>query len=181
MSFQEALGNLLLLTVGGNDTTRNALSGAVQALSERPDAYARLAGDPGLIASMAAETLRWQTPIAHMRRTATRDVELGGKTIRQGDSVVMWYASANRDEEMFERPGDFVVDRPNARRHLAFGSGLHRCVGARLAELQLQIVWEEILKRFGRPEVVAEPVRTHSVFIRGYESLQVMIPARACD
>ena len=177
MNLQEALGDLLLLIVAGADTTRNSISGSLYALSSRPGSYRRLAEEPGLITSMASETLRWQTPVAHMRRIATRDVELGGKTIRKGDSVAMWYASANRDEALFEDADDFVIDRPNARRHLSFGAGIHRCVGARLAELQLTILWEEILKRFDRIEVAGEPVRTHSVFIRGYEQLPVMIPS----
>lgn len=178
MDLREALGNVLLLIVGGNDTIRNALSGSVLALSERPASYARLAGQPDLLPTMVCETLRWQTPLAHMLRTATRDVELGGRTIRKGDSVAMWYASANRDETVFDDPDEFLIDRPNARRHLAFGSGVHRCLGARLAELQLQIIWEEILNRFGRMEVVADPVRTHSVFVRGYEALEVVVSRR---
>jgi cytochrome P450 len=175
MDLHQALGNILLLIVAGADTTRNSISGSFHALSSRPEQYRRLRAEPDLIPSMVAETLRWQTPIAHMRRVAARDVELEGKTIRRGDSVAMWYASANRDEALFEHPDDFLIDRPNARRHLSFGSGVHRCVGARLAELQLAILWEEILKRFGRIEATGDPVRTHSVFIRGYEALPAMI------
>ena len=179
MDMDEALGNVLLLIVGGNDTTRNALSGSVLALSGQPAAYARLAGEGGLLTTMASETIRWQTPLAHMRRTATRDVELCGRTILEGDTVVMWYASANLDETVFEDPHTFRIDRPNARSHLAFGAGVHRCLGARLAQLQLEVVWEEILKRFAWIDIAGRPVRTHSVFVRGYETLPVVIPPAA--
>jgi cytochrome P450 len=111
-----------------------------------------------------------------MRRTALQDTEVGGKHIKKGDRVVMWYVSGNRDEEMFEKPNEFIIDRPRPRTHLSFGFGIHRCVGMRLAELQLKIVWEEMLKRFDRIEVVGEPKRIYSSFIKGYESLPVRIP-----
>ena len=134
---------------------------------------------PSLIPSMVSETIRWQTPLAHMRRTATRDLEFGGKTITKGDKVVMWYVSGNRDEEVIDEPNAFIIDRPRPRQHMSFGFGIHRCVGNRLAELQLTIIWEEIMKRFPTIELVAEPTRTHSVFVKGYETLPVVIPARA--
>ncbi|CAN0320911.1 unnamed protein product [Discosporangium mesarthrocarpum] len=126
---------------------------------------------------MVSEIIRWQTPLAYMRRTALQDTELGGKQIKAGDKVVMWYASGNRDEEAIERANEFVIDRDKARQHLSFGFGLHRCMGNRLAEMQLRIVWEEIQQRFSFVEVVGEPQRVYSSFVKGYTSLPVKLHA----
>jgi len=171
----EFLGNLILLIVGGNDTTRNSITGGVVALNQNPAEYDKLINDQSLVPNMVSEIIRWQTPLAYMRRTATQDTELGGKLIKKGDKVVMWYVSGNRDEEVIDQPNEFIIDRPNARHHLSFGFGVHRCMGNRLAEMQLRIVWEEILKRFERVEVMGEPVRVQSSFVKGYAELPVQV------
>ena len=178
MNQMEYLGNIILLTIGGNDTTRNTISGSLYALNKFPDQYDKLRADPSLIPSMVSETIRWQTPLAHMRRTAKSDIEFGGKKIREGDLVVMWYVSGNRDEEVIARPNSYIIDRERPRQHLSFGFGIHRCVGNRLAELQLRIIWEEIMKRFPDIRVLEEPTRTYSTFVKGYESMHVVIPRR---
>ncbi len=173
----EFLGNLTLLIVGGNDTTRNSMSSGLWALNKHPGEYDKLRADHSLIPGMVSEIIRWASPIIHMRRTALADFNLAGKQIREGDKVCMWYVSGNRDEEAIERPNEFIIDRKRARQHLSFGFGIHRCVGNRLAELQLTILWEEIMKRFPKIEIQAEPTRIYSNFIHGISALPVRIPA----
>ena len=171
----EYLGNLILLIVGGNDTTRNSITGGVLALHENPGQFTKLRSNLNLIPSMVSEVIRWQTPLMHMRRIATRDIELGGKTIRKGDKVVMWYLSGNHDTAAIDQPNEFIIDRTNPRYHLSFGFGIHRCMGNRLGEMQLRVLWEEILKRFSKVEVIGEPERVLSNFVRGYSALSVRL------
>jgi len=177
MEPMEYLGNLILLIVGGNDTTRNSLTGGVLALNESPEEYDKLRADYSLIPNMVAEIIRWQTPLAHMRRTALEDTILNGKHIKKGDKVVMWYVSGNRDDSVIPDADKFIIDRTKARNHLSFGFGIHRCMGNKLAEMQIRITWEEIMKRFKNIEVVAEPIRNRSAFVKGYTELMVKLEA----
>jgi cytochrome P450 len=173
------LGNLLLLIVGGNDTTRNTMSGSVYGLNIYPDQYDRLQADPSLVTNLVPEIIRWQTPLSYMRRTATVDCELAGRQITAGEQVLLWYLSANRDEDVFGSDADqIVLDRANADRHRSFGYGIHYCMGSRLAELQLRVLWEEVLARFERIEVQGEPERTLSTFVNGYATLPVQVTRR---
>jgi cytochrome P450 len=172
---EQFLGNILLLIVGGNDTTRNSISGGVMALNQYPDEYQKLRQNPALIPNMVSEMIRWQTPVIHMRRTALQDYELGGKLIKEGDKVVMWYLSGNRDESVFNDADRLIIDRRNARAHVAFGFGVHRCMGNRLAEMQLRVLWEEIMKRFHKIEVVGDTLRLPNNFIRGIKEVPVRL------
>lgn len=169
------LGNILLLIVGGNDTTRNSISGGVIALNQYPDEYQKLRDNAALIPNMVSEMIRWQTPVIHMRRTALKDYDLNGKNIKKGDKVIMWYLSGNRDESVFPDAERLIIDRKNARQHVSFGFGVHRCMGNRLAEMQLRVLWEEIQCRFRKVELVGEVKRLPNNFIRGVSDLPVVL------
>jgi cytochrome P450 len=171
------VGNVILLIVAGSDTTRHSITGGLLALNRHPEQYDKLRANPALIESMVPEIIRWQSPVAHMRRTALEDTELGGKRIKKGEKVVMWYVSGNRDEDILEDPDSLVIDRVRPRQHVSFGFGIHRCVGQRLAEMQLRIMWEEILQRYAHIEVIGQPRRMRSNFVKGYEAMTARIAA----
>jgi cytochrome P450 len=173
---QRYFNNVILLIVAGSDTTRHSISGGLHALNQHPAEYEKLRNNPALLESAVPEFIRWQSPVAYMRRTALEDVEVGGKTIRKGEKIAMWYVSGNRDDSVIERAGEFIIDRARPRHHAAFGFGIHRCLGQRLAEMQLRVVWEEMLARFPLIEVVGEPRRLRNNFVKGYEYLPVRIP-----
>jgi len=177
MEPSEFLGNLILLIVGGNDTTRNSITSGLLFMDQYPCELRKLRDNPKLVSSAVSEIIRYQTPIAHMRRNAATDSILGGKKIRKGDKVIMWYISGNRDDEVFENANSFIIDRKNVRQHLSFGFGIHRCVGRHLAELQLKVLWEEMLNARLEVQVVGEPERIASNFVHGYSALPVKIAA----
>jgi cytochrome P450 len=176
LSEAQYIGNLVLLLVGGYDTTKNSMSGGILALSKNPDQWDLLKADPSLVPNLVSEIIRFQTPIIHMCRTTTRDVELNGQHISAGDRVVLWYVSANRDESVIDSPEEFMINRLKPQKHLSFGAGIHRCVGDRLATLQLRVLWEEILAQNLSIEVAGPPTRQYSNFIRGICHL----PTRIC-
>ncbi len=173
MSHEEFMGNLILLIVGGNDTTRNSMSAYAYGLAQFPQERAKLEANPDLIPNAVQEIIRWQTPLAHMRRTVMEDTEVDGHQMKKGDKVILWYISANREEAIFDDPDTLRVDRENARRHLSFGYGIHRCVGARVAEMQLVVLLEEMAKRRLRVNVIEEPERVPACFVHGYKKLMV--------
>ena len=175
MTFKTRLGLLGQMLVAGNDTTRNSMSGGILALHEFPDEMRKLRERPELVSSAASEIIRWQTPVLAMRRNPLEDVEIHGKTIKKGQKVIMWYISANRDERVIDRPDELIVDRPNVRRHLAFGGGIHRCLGNRIADLQVRVLLEEIVKRDLRVEVLGPPGRVYSNMFRTITPLPVRL------
>jgi cytochrome P450 len=181
MGPDEFLGIIVLLMVGGNDTTRNSITGSVVALDQFPQQYEKLRSNPALVASMVPEIIRWVTPVPHMRRTVSRDTEFRGHKMHEGDKVVIWYISGNRDEEVIADPYQFKIDRESPRTHLSFGMGIHRCMGNRIAEMQLKILWEELLKRRWIPEIVGPVERRYSNNVRGFQSMPVRIRVESGD
>lgn len=175
MSPQEFVGMIVLLMIGGNDTTRNSISGGLHAINQHPEEHEKLRRDPDLVSSMTPEIIRWVSPTLHMRRTATVDIDFKGEHIKEGDKVILWYCSGNRDSDVIEDPYSFKIDRKNPRQHVSFGFGVHRCLGNRLAELQLRLLWEEILRRKWVVETVGEPERVYSNFLPGIERLPAVI------
>ncbi len=177
MNLPRYMGTFILLVVAGNETTRNSISGGLIALDEHPGERAKLVADPALLPHAAQEIVRWVSPVLHMRRTATRDTQVGGQAITKGDKVVMWYLSGNRDEAVFENPFAFDIARTTrhgAPRHVGFGTGEHVCLGQRLAELQLRVAFEELLTRLPNLRPAGRPRKLRSNFINGVKELPVV-------
>jgi cholest-4-en-3-one 26-monooxygenase len=169
--------NFFLLLIAGNETTRNALSGGVQALCEHPEQFDRLRLDPSLMPQAIEEMLRWVTPVMQFRRTAIRDTKVGDQAIRKGEKLVMYYGAANRDPRIFENPETFDITRkPNP--HLAFGTGTHFCVGSHMARLEMRVTLEELLGRFSEMRLASPPERLHSNFISGIKRMPVSLVHR---
>lgn len=169
----ERLVGTVSMIAGANEAARAALVGGVLAFHRHPEEWRKLRADPSLAAATAAEIVRWQSPILHMRRTARRDTELGGLLVPRGSRVVMWYCSANRDEAYFADGDAFRIERPNLRRHAGYGFGIHRCFGSHVAELELRLLWQAICERYDRIEVITPPVLRASNFASGYPRLIV--------
>lgn len=172
LSEEEILAFCQLLVLAGNETTRNAISGGLLAFVEHPDQWERLRADRSLMPTAVEEILRWSSPLAHMMRTATRDVEIRGQQIKAGDRVMLWYPSANRDEEIFDDPYRFDIGRtPNE--HLAFGFGEHFCLGAGLARLEIRVMFEVLLDRLTDIELVGPVERLRSTFLHGIKHMPI--------
>jgi cytochrome P450 len=175
MEINEYLSTIIILIVGGNETTRNSISASVLFFDQFPDQRDLFYTHPELMGSGISEIIRYQTPLMYMRRTATEDVEIGRKTIKKGDKVIMWYLSGNRDEEAISYPDEFIINRTRSGRHLSFGFGPHRCIGRRLAEMQIRVLWQEIIRRKWIIQPTGNTERTVSNFINGFNKLEVII------
>ena len=180
MEMMETVGYYLIVFSAGHDTTKNALVGGMLAFLEHPDELAKLRDEPGLIDRAVEELTRWTSPVNYMKRTATEDTVVGGQQIAAGDSVVMFYASANRDEDVFDDPFRFRIDR-KIERHLAFGVGEHFCLGANLAKRSQRALWAELAKRLESVELIGRPQRIPSAFVVGYKHLPVRYRIRPAD
>jgi cytochrome P450 len=162
----ELLSYYFLLVVAGNETTRNGMTGGIQCFLDNPGEWQKLVDDPNLVEGAIEETVRWTTPVIQFCRTATRDIELRGKAIREGESVCLFYASGNRDEEIFEDPFVFRVDR-SKNDHIGFGRGEHVCLGAHLARLEIRTMYQQLRERLVRMERTGPAVRVRSSFVGG--------------